>query len=155
MTGVQTCALPISSGILAKVTSSLMQSKMAAKKTAAAAPQYDRTPRTAVVAIGNFAGHRGHEQLINYAIAKAKELDGTPFVFVGHKVGKDDPIDINTKLETLRRLYPGVTISEVQNQIDTATGAETVGNIFKKMEYELIKRPPHYNNIVKIGRAHV
>ena len=136
------------SGILAKVTSSLMQSKMAAKKTTAAAPQYDRTPRTAVVAIGNFAGHRGHEQLINYAIAKAKELSGTPFVFVGHKVGKDDPIDIKTKLETLRRLYPGVTISEVQNQIDPATGAETVGNIFKKMEYELIKRPPHYNNIV-------
>jgi hypothetical protein len=143
------------SGLLAKVTSTLMQHKMAAKKAAAApvqrqvvTPAVRHTPRTAVVAIGNFAGHRGHEQLINYAIEKAKAVKGTPFVFVGHKVGKEDPIDIHTKLETLRKLYPGVTISEVQNQIDPATGAETVGNIFKKIEYELVKKQPHYNNII-------
>ena len=134
------------SGRLAKVTSTEMKTKMAAKQ--AASVNYDKTLRTAVVAMGNFAGHRGHEQLIDYAIAKAKELHGTPFVFVGHKVGPDDPIDIETKLQTLRKLYPGVEISVVQNQVDPATGAETPGNIFKKMEYELVKKPPYYNNIV-------
>jgi hypothetical protein len=133
------------SGILAKVTSTQMKAAMAAKQQY---PEYDKTPRTAVVAIGNFAGHRGHEQLIDYAIAKAKEVGGTPFVFVGHKVGPDDPIDINTKIETLKKLYPDVSVSVVQNQIDPATGEETVGNIFKKIEYELIKKPPHYNNII-------
>ncbi|NBO29835.1 MAG: hypothetical protein EBV10_11470 [Synechococcaceae bacterium WB6_1A_059] len=80
-------------------------------------------------------------------IDKARELNGTPFVFVGHKVGPDDPIDINTKLETLRKLFPGVTVSVVQNQID-ASGQETQGNIFKKIEYELVKKEPFYNNII-------
>jgi hypothetical protein len=66
---------------------------------------------------------------------------------VGHKVGPDDPIDINTKLETLKKLFPGVTISVVANQTD-ASGQETVGNIFKKIEYELVKQEPFYNNII-------
>ncbi len=133
------------SGRLVKVTSQQMKSAMAAKS----APQSfgDTKTRTAVVAIGNFAGHKGHEQLINYAIDKANELGGKPFVFVGHKVGPDDPIDINTKLETLKKLFPGVAISVVQNQIDAA-GQETQGSIFKKIEYELVKKEPFYNNIV-------
>lgn len=128
-----------------KVTSSKMKAAMAAKQQTV---QYDKTPRTAVVAIGNFAGHRGHEQLINYAVEKAKELGGDPFVFVGHKVGVDDPIDIETKLKTLKKLFPNVTVSVVKNQIDPASGAEVPGDIFKKIEYELAKGTPHYNNIV-------
>jgi hypothetical protein len=133
------------SGGLFKVTSSQMKDAMAAKT----APQSfgNTQTRTAVVAIGNFAGHRGHEQLINFAIDKASELGGTPFVFVGHKVGPDDPIDVNTKIETLKKLYPNVAISVVQNQVDAA-GGETPGSIFKKIEYELIKKQPFYNNIV-------
>ena len=133
------------SGRLVKVTSQQMKSAMASKSSPG---QFgDTKPRTAVVAIGNFAGHKGHEQLINYAIDKAKEVGGVPFVFVGHKVGPDDPIDINTKLETLKKLFPGVTISVVANQTD-ASGQETVGNIFKRVEYELVKQEPFYNNII-------
>lgn len=135
------------SGRLVKVTSQQMKSAMASKISSQ--PEFGNTQtRTAVVAIGNFAGHRGHEQLINFAVDKAKELRGTPFIFVGHKVGPDDPIDIKTKLETLRRLFPGVTVSVVENQVDPATGQITVGNIFKKIEYELIKKDPFYNNII-------
>lgn len=135
------------SGRLVKVTSQKMKDAMSAKNAAPSQTFGDTKTRTAVVAIGNFAGHRGHEQLINFAIDKARELNGTPFVFVGHKVGPDDPIDINTKLETLRKLFPGVTVSVVQNQID-ASGQETQGNIFKKIEYELVKKEPFYNNII-------
>lgn len=133
------------SGRLVKVTSQQMKSAMAAKSSS---EQFgDTKTRTAVVAIGNFAGHKGHEQLINFAIEKANAEGGTPFVFVGHKVGPDDPIDINTKLETLKKLYPGVTVSVVQNQTD-ASGQETPGNIFKKIEYELVKNKPFYNNVI-------
>lgn len=128
-----------------KVTSQEMKSAMAAKTQAQSFGTKDE--RTAVVAIGNFAGHRGHEQLIDFAKKKAAELGGTTFVFVGHKVGPDDPIDIKTKIETLKKLFPDVSISVVENQLD-ATGQETVGNIFKKIEYELIKKEPFYNNIV-------
>jgi hypothetical protein len=134
------------SGRLVKVTSQAMKSAMA-DKNAAKQTFGDTKTRTAVVAIGNFAGHRGHEQLINFAVEKANQLNGTPFVFVGHKVGPDDPIDINTKLATLKKLFPGVKISVVENQIDSS-GQETQGSIFKKIEYELIKKEPHYNNII-------
>ena len=133
------------SGILAKVTSTKMKSAMAAK----AQQQFgDTKERTAVVATGNFAGHRGHEQLIDLTIAKAKELGGTPFVFVGQKVGPDDPIDLDTKMETLHKLYPGVDIRLVENQTDKATGKETQGSDLKKVEMELVKQPPYYNNIL-------
>jgi len=108
----------------------------------------DTKTRTAVIAMGNFAGHKGHEQLINFAIAKAKELNESPFVYVGHKVGKDDPIDIDTKLQTLKKLFPKLRISVVENQIDPATGVETPGSHMKKIEYELIKKAPWYNNII-------
>jgi FAD synthetase len=134
------------SGRLFKVTSLKMKAAMAAKS--ATSQSFGTTDkRTAVVAIGNFAGHRGHEQLIDLAVAKAKQAGGTPFVFVGHKVGPNDPIDIKTKIETLKKLYPNVEISVVQNQID-ASGQETIGNIFKKIEYELVKKEPFYNDII-------
>ena len=132
------------SGRLFKVTSSQMKTAMAAKQQG---QEYDKTPRTAVVAIGNFAGHRGHEQLIQNTINKAKEVGGTPFVFVGRKVGPDDPIDINTKLETLKKLFPGVDIRLVTDQIGPG-GVTMKGDIFKKVEAELVKEPPHYNNII-------
>lgn len=133
------------SGRLVKVTSQQMKSAMAAKTSTQSFG--DTNTRTAVVAIGNFAGHKGHEELIDLAVKKADEVSGKPFVFIGHKVGPDDPIDIKTKIETLEKLFPGVEISVVQNQIGS-DGEETVGNIFKKIEYELIKKEPFYNNII-------
>lgn len=139
------------SGRMAKITStemkSAMSAKLAPKQQQATTSEFgDTQPRTAVVAVGNFAGHRGHEALINFAIEQAKKQGGTPFVFVGSKVGADDPIDVKTKLETLKKLFPGVSISAVENQV-SATGS-TTGNILKKIEYELVKKPPFYNRIV-------
>lgn len=139
-----------------KVTSQQQRDVISAKQAALAAgkektkelSQVDKTPRTAVVATGNFAGHRGHEQLIDLTIAKAKELGGTPFVFVGKKVGPDDPIDLDTKMETLHKLYPGVDIRLVENQTNKDTGEVTQGSDLKKVEMELVKQPPYYNNIV-------
>ena len=142
---IEGLVLNFPSGKVVKITTPQMKTAMAAKT---ASGEFGSTKtRTAVVAIGNFAGHRGHEQLINFAIERAQQEGGTPFIFVGHKVGPDDPIDIKTKLETLQRLFPGVSISVVENQTDAA-GNVTVGNIFKKIEYELIKKPPFYNNII-------
>ena len=139
-----------------KITSQEQRDVITAKNAAVAAGkektkelgQVDKTSRTAVVATGNFAGHRGHEQLIDLTIAKAKELGGTPFVFVGKKVGPDDPIDLDTKMETLHKLYPGVDIRLVENQTDKVTGVETKGSDLKKVEVELVKKPPYYNNIL-------
>jgi hypothetical protein len=139
-----------------KVTSQEQRDVITAKNAARSAgadakkelSTVDKNPRTAVIATGNFAGHIGHEELINLAIAKANELGGTPFIFVGRKVGKDDPIDLNTKLETLHKLYPEVDIRLVDNPKDPLTGEETQGVDTKKIEYELIKKPPYYNNIV-------
>jgi hypothetical protein len=139
-----------------KVTSQRQKDLISAKNAARAAgkektkelSQVDKTTRTAVVATGNFAGHRGHEQLIDLTIAKAKELGGTPFVFVGKKVGPDDPIDVDTKMETLHKLYPGVDIRLVTDQTNKDTGMVTPGSDLKKVEMELVKQPPYYNNIV-------
>jgi len=133
------------SGSMFKVTSSQMKSIMAKQNVERA--MGSTKPRTAVVAIGNFAGHRGHEDLINYAIKKAQELNGTPFVYVGAKVGPDDPIDVETKVQTLQKLFPGVQIRAVENQVGPG-GEVTAGNHMKKIEYELVKKEPYYNNIV-------
>jgi hypothetical protein len=133
------------SGGMFKVTSGQMKSIMAKQNVERA--MGSTKPRTAVVAIGNFAGHRGHEDLINYAIKKAQALNGIPFVYVGAKVGADDPIDVDTKIQTLQKLFPGVNISPVENQV-SASGEVTAGNHMKKIEYELVKKEPYYNNIV-------
>jgi hypothetical protein len=133
------------SGRMFKVTSSQMKGIMAKQNVERA--MGSTKPRTAVVAIGNFAGHRGHEDLINYAIKKAQELKGTPFVYVGAKVGPDDPIDVETKVHTLQKLFPGVQIHAVENQVGPG-GEVTAGNHMKKIEYELVKKEPYYNNIV-------
>ena len=133
------------SGGMFKVTSGQMKSIMA-KQNVERAMGSTKT-RTAVVAIGNFAGHRGHEDLINYAIKKAQALNGTPFVYVGAKVGADDPIDVDTKIQTLQKLFPGVSINPVENQVSSG-GEVTAGNHMKKIEYELVKKEPYYNNIV-------
>jgi hypothetical protein len=131
-----------------KVTSQTMKQAMAAKKTSAAGSE-NMAKKTAVVAIGSFAGHRGHEQLLDFTLKKAKELDGDPFMFISQAVGPEDPIPGPVKLETWNRLYPDLSnvFSLVQDQADG-----TRGSLIKKIEHELVKpapgRPPDYNNIV-------
>jgi hypothetical protein len=111
--------------------------------------------RTAVVAVGSLAGHRGHEQLINHAVAEAGGNGGDVFVIVSPKTGPDDPFDTPTKLQTLRTLFAGKIppdhIQEVKPQIkmdpktrepvlDPAGNTIIVqGDIFKKIEHELIE----------------
>jgi hypothetical protein len=131
-----------------KVTSQLMKQKMAAKQAAPAGAGKQPT-KTAVVAIGSFVGHRGHEVLFNHALSEAKRLGGDAYLFISQSVGKDDPIPGDMKLATWQRLYPEHkdTISLVQNQPDGSKGS-----LFKKIEHELIKpKPgqlPDYNNII-------
>jgi hypothetical protein len=131
------------SGRLFKVTSPLMKEKILQKQSFGSVEK-----RSAVVAMGSFAGHRGHEQLISIAIDRANKEGATPFVYVGGKVGPDDPFPVETKLETLRKLFPGVGILSVDAQFDLQTDKATIGQFGKKVEYELMKKPPYFNHII-------
>lgn len=130
------------SGKLFKVTSQQMKSAMAAKN--APAPKREGPLKTAVVAIGSFVGHRGHEELFNYTINKAKELGGDPYLFIGNAVGADDPIPPDVKVQTWHRLYP-----QYAKNISTVMQG---GSLMQKIKHELINpqpgKPPKYDNIV-------
>lgn len=131
-----------------KVTSQLMKQKMAAKQ-AAPAGAANQPVKTAVVALGSFVGHRGHQALFNFTLEEAKRSGGDPFLFISQSVSKDDPIPGDMKLATWQKLYPNMKniFSLVQNQADG-----TKGSLIKKIEHELIKpKPgqlPDYNNII-------
>lgn len=131
------------SGQMFKVTSQQMKSAMAAKMSQ---PGAKRTGplKTAVVAIGSFAGHLGHQDLFNATINKAKELGGDPYLFIGNALGKDDPIPPNVKVETWHKLYP-----EYANNISAVMDG---GSIMQKVKHELINpqpgKPPKYDNVV-------
>lgn len=130
-------------GRLFKVTSSQMKIAMAAKMATPAAKR-EGAPKTAVVAIGSFAGHRGHEELFNFTINKAKELGGDPYLFIGNAVGVDDPIPPEIKVQTWHKLYPqyAKNISYVMQG----------GSLMQKIKHELINpqpgKPPKYDNII-------
>ena len=135
------------SGRLAKVTSPMMKSAVAAKqdaKKAGAAPKQGPT-KTAVVAIGSFVGHIGHEQLWDYTVKKAAEVGGDPYLFIGHGVGKDDPIPPPVKVQTWQKLYP-----EYKNNISTVNVQG--GSLMQKIKHELINpqpgQPPKYDHII-------
>ena len=138
------------SGITVKVTSPEMQKAVAAtqadrkSKAATASPVSNRT-RTAVVTIGSFAGHRGHQRLIDLVLNTARQLGGDPFIYVSPKVGPDDPIPPNVKLETLRRLYP-----DIVNHIQTWDPA---GTPVKKIEKEIVlpANSPYKHVILIVG----
>lgn len=132
-------------GTLFKVTSQKMKAAMANQM--ATQSFGDTNPRTAVVAVGNFAGHIGHEALINFGESIAQKEGGKLFVYVGKKVGEKDPIDMPNKLQTLQKLFPNANVSPVENQA-TDSGEETAGTHMKKIEYELVKKAPFYNNII-------
>lgn len=100
--------------------------------------------KTAVVAIGSFVGHIGHQQLWNYTKEKALELKGDPYLFIGNGIGKDDPIPPSIKLKTWHKLHK-----------DSADCISTViegGTLMQKIKHELINplpgKPPRYDNVV-------
>ena len=131
------------SGTLAKVTSPDMQQKMSAKQLANKTPT-STSNKTAVVAIGSFVGHKGHQELWNYTVNKAKELGGDPYLFIGNAEGKDDPIPPAIKVQTWHKLYP-----------QWASHMSTViegGSLMQKIKHELINpqpgKPPRYDNII-------
>jgi len=101
--------------------------------------------KTAVVAIGSFAGHKGHQELFNYAINKAKEVGGDPYLFIGNAVGKNDPIPVADKVKTWHMLYP-----QYAKNISAVT--EQGGTLTLKIKHELIQprpgKPPRYDNII-------
>ena len=132
-----------------KVTSQRQKDIITAKNAAKAAARTEQ-PRenqnkTAVVAIGSFIGHKGHEELFNYTINKAKELGGDPYLFIGNAEGKDDPIPPAVKVQTWHKLYP-----EYAKNISTVT--QQGGTLIQKIKHELINplpgKPPRYDNIV-------
>ena len=131
------------SGQMFKVTSSQMKSAMAAKMAQPAAKRQGPS-KTAVVAIGSFAGHLGHEDLFNATLNKAKELKADPYLFIGNAVGEDDPIPTEVKLQTWHKLYP--------QYADNISAVMQGGTLMQKVKHELINpqpgKPPKYDNIV-------
>jgi peptidoglycan hydrolase-like protein with peptidoglycan-binding domain len=130
-------------GQMFKVTSSQMKSAMTAKMAQPAAKRQGPL-KTAVVAIGSFAGHLGHEDLFNATLNKAKELGGDPYLFIGNAVGEDDPIPTDVKVQTWHKLYP-----QYANNISAVMQG---GSIMQKVKHELINpqpgKPPKYDNVI-------
>jgi hypothetical protein len=131
------------SGQLVKVTSPQMKSAMAAKLATPGAKRQGPA-KTAVVAVGSFVGHKGHQELFNYTINKAKQLGGDPYLFMGNAVGKDDPIPVADKIKTWQQLYP-----QYSNNISATMEG---GSLMQKIKHELINpmpgKSPKYDNIV-------
>jgi hypothetical protein len=130
-----------------KVTSQEQRDVISAKNDAKASARTERPrgeAKTAVVAIGSFVGHKGHEDLFKYTINKAKELGGDPYLFIGNAEGKDDPIPPAVKVQTWHKLYP-----EYANNISTVQAG---GSLIQKVKHELINplpgKPPRYDNVV-------
>ena len=136
---IEGLVLNMPSGRLAKITSSLMKEKMAAKRVAPAGP---KSGKTAVVTAGSFVGHKGHEQLVNYVIEKAAQLKADPYVYISSSVGPDDPIPPEVKLQTWQKLYP-----QYKNMFQVI---QPGGSVAKKIEKELVTatNPPPYDSII-------
>ena len=129
------------SGKAVKITSPEMKSAMNSKLS----ESLSKRNKPAIVTVGSFVGHRGHQQLINQAIATAKKLGGDAYVFVSPTVGPDDPVPPETKLTTLRTLFPAI-----KNNIQTWQDG---GNAIKKIEKELVlpKDSPYNKIILMVG----
>jgi hypothetical protein len=119
--------------------------KLAAKKSAREERPRENANKTAVVAIGSFVGHIGHEQLFDYTIKKAQQVGGDPYLFIGNAEGKADPIPPSVKVQTWHKMYP-----EYAKQISTVT--QEGGSLLQKIKHELINplpgKPPRYDNII-------
>jgi hypothetical protein len=131
-----------------KVTSAEQKEIIANKNAAQAAARTDRgrenRNKTAVVAIGSFIGHKGHEELLDYTIKKARSVGGDPYLFIGNAEGKDDPIPPAVKVQTWHKLYP-----ELADNISTVISG---GSLLQKVKHELINplpgKSPRYDNII-------
>ena len=131
-----------------KVTSQrqkdIITAKNAAKAAARAEQGRDNTTKTAVVAIGSFIGHMGHQELWNYTVKRAQQLNGDPYLFIGNAEGKDDPIPPAVKVETWHKLYP-----QYADNISTVIEG---GSLLQKIKHELINplpgKLPRYENII-------
>jgi hypothetical protein len=131
-----------------KVTSQeqrdVISAKQDAKKAAWTERPRENANKTAVVAVGSFIGHKGHEELFNYTINKAKEVGGDPYLFIGNAEGKDDPIPPAVKVQTWHKLYP-----QYASNISTVQAG---GQLIQKIKHELINplpgKPPRYDNII-------
>jgi hypothetical protein len=130
-----------------KVTSTEQRAVISAKnaaKVAARTEQPRGESKTAVVAIGSFVGHKGHQELWNYTVNKAKELGGDPYLFIGNAEGKDDPIPPSIKVQTWHKLYP-----HWASHMSTVIAG---GTLIQKIKHELINplpgKPPRYDNII-------
>jgi hypothetical protein len=138
---IEGLVINLPSGALAKVTSPEMKQAMISKVT----KPTQQPSRTAVVAIGSFVGHRGHQQLFDYTVQRAKQLGGDPYLFMGSAVGRDDPVPISDKLQTWRQLYPEYAKNISAVSVDG-------GSLMQKIKHELINpapgRPPRYDNII-------
>jgi len=130
-----------------KITSQEQRNVIQAKQDAKTNARTER-PRgenkTAVVAIGSFVGHVGHEQLFDYTIKKAAQVGGDPYLFIGNAEGPNDPIPPAVKVQTWHRLYP----EYAKNISATMEG----GTLLQKVKHELINplkgQPPRYENII-------
>jgi len=131
-----------------KVTSQkqkdIIVKKNAAKAAARAEQPRESSNKTAVVAIGSFVGHKGHEELFDYTIKKAAAVGGDPYLFIGNAVGKDDPIPPDVKVQTWHKMYP----QYAKNISTTQQG----GSLMQKIKHELINplpgKPPRYDNVI-------
>ena len=110
----------------------------------------DNSNKTAVVAVGSFVGHRGHEQLWELTKNKAAELNADPYLFIGTAEGKDDPIPPAVKVQTWHRLDP-----QYSKNISTVT--QEGGSLLQKIKHELINplpgKTPRYDTIyISVGK---
>ena len=134
------------SGTLAKVTSPDMQQKMAAKQAMNKKPtEGGNRTKPAVVTIGSFVGHKGHQQLIQQTIDTAKSVGGDPYIYVSPAMGADDPIPPADKVKTLQALYP-----QYAKNIQVW---DPRGNGVKKIEKELVlpTNSPYNKIILLVG----
>jgi hypothetical protein len=122
----------------------VISAKNAAKVSARTEQPRANSNKTAVVAIGSFIGHKGHEELWDYTVKKAEQVGGDPYLFIGNAEGKDDPIPPSVKVQTWHKLYP-----EYAKNISTV---QEGGQLIQKIKHELINplpgKPPRYDNII-------
>jgi len=132
-----------------KVTSTeqrgVISAKNAAKKAAWAEQPRENNVKTAVVAIGSFAGHIGHQELFKLTQDEAAAAGGDAYLFIGNAEGKDDPIPIPDKVKTWHMLYP-----QYAKNISAVT--HEGGTLIQKIKHELINplpgKSPRYDNII-------
>jgi hypothetical protein len=132
-----------------KVTSQkqrdVISAKLDAKKNARTERPRDNQTKTAVVAIGSFVGHKGHQELWDLTQQEAQSVGGDPYLFIGNAEGKDDPIPVADKVKTWHQLYP-----QFASNISAVT--HEGGSIMQKIKHELINplpgKPPRYDNII-------